>query len=291
MNDTRRFISPSIHFSDAAFDPARTDKFCLVLQLSAEMLVLAVLDNLTNDFLAFEKYPLKKINADLTIADQLDKIVADHEWLGAGFKRVDASIVTERFTLVPSAFFDSTKISDYLKFNHPVSEDDVIVNDVLRNAEARNVYAMDAKLEKSLKKISSSVRIRHHFSPLIERTLSVNKNKTSRRALAHVQNQRFDLVISEGGKLLLANSFTFQTSEDFIYYLLFACEQLKMNPEELDLEITGEIETDSALSSIAKKYIRNVHFGQRPVEARFAKGFEQFPSHFYHILFSLHYFS
>lgn len=291
MNDTRRFISPSIHFFDAAFDPARTDKFCLVLQISAEMLVLAVLDNLTNDFLAFEKYPLKKITADQSIADQLDKIVADHEWLGAGFKRVDASIVTERFTLVPAAFFDSTKISDYLKFNHPVSEDDLIVNDVLRNAEARNVYAMDAKLEKSLKKISSSVRIRHHFSPLIERTLSVNKNKAARRALAHVQNQRFDLVISEGGKLLLANSFTFQTSEDFIYYLLFACEQLKMNPEELDLEITGEIETDSALSNIAKKYIRNVHFGQRPVEARFAKGFEQFPAHFYHILFSLHYFS
>jgi hypothetical protein len=291
MNDTRRFISPSIHFHDAAFDPSRTDKFCLVLQISAENFILAVLDNLTNDFLAFEKYQLKKINAEQTLAMQLDKIIADHDWLGAGFKRVDACVVTERFTLVPSAFFDSTKTSDYLKFNQPVDEDDLVVNDVLRNAEARNVYALDAKLERSLKKISSSVRIRHHLSPLIERTLSVYKNKPSRRALANVQNQRFDLVISEGGKLLLANSFSFQTGEDFIYYLLFACEQLKMNPEELELEITGEIETDSALSNLAKKYIRTVNFSQRPVEARFAKGFEQFPAHFYHILFSLHYFS
>ncbi|MDQ3111466.1 MAG: DUF3822 family protein [Bacteroidota bacterium] len=291
MNDTRRFINPSIHFHDAAFDSSRTDKFCLVLQVSADSISFAVLDNLTNDFLAFEQYQLKKINAEQTISAQLDKIVADHDWLGAGFKRVDASIVSDRFTLVPSAFFDSTKISDYLKFNHPFTEDDVIVNDVLRNADARNVYAMDAKLEKSLKKISSTIRMRQHFSPLIERTLSVNKNKTSRRVLAHVQNQRFDLVITEGGKLLLANSFSFQTGEDFIYYLLFACEQLKMNPEELELEITGEIETDSPLSNLAKKYIRNVNFGQRPVEARFAKGFEQFPSHFYHLLFSLHYFS
>ena len=227
MNDTRRFISPSIHFQDAAFDPSRTDKFCLVLQISQDHLCFAVLDNLTNDFLAFEKYQLKKVNAEQTLADQLDKITGDHDWLGSGFKRVDASVVTERFTLVPSAFFDSTKISEYLKFNHPVTEDDLILNDVLRNADARNVYVIDSKLEKSLKKISSSVRIRHHFSPLIERTLSVNKNKSSRRALAHVQNQRFDLVITEGGKLLLANSFNFQTSEDFIYYLLFACEQLK----------------------------------------------------------------
>jgi len=146
-------------------------------------------------------------------------------------------------------------------------------------------------LEKTLKKISPSIRIRHHFSPLIEKNLSVNKNKSGRRAFVHVQDQRFDLIISETGKLLLANTFSFQTSEDFIYYLLFACEQLKMNPETLELEITGEVETNSAISSLAKKYIRNIKFGQRPVETRFAKEFEQFPSHFYHNLFSLHYFS
>lgn len=291
MNDTRRFITPSIHFRDAAFDPARTEKFCLELQLSNEQLVLTVLDNLTNDFLAFEQYPLKKITAELSPAAQLEKITEGHEWLNNGFKRVDACVTTERFTLVPAAFFDSTKIKEYLAFNQPLEENDVVLNDVLRNAEARNVYALPKELEKALKKISASVRIRHHFSPLIERALSVYKNKPSRRALAHVQGQRFDLLITEGGKLLLANSFSFRSPEDFIYYLLFACEQLKMNPEELELEMLGEIETDSALTGIAKKYIRNIRFGQRSTEARFAKGFEQFPAHFYHLLFSLHYFS
>ncbi len=291
MNDTRRFINPAVSFKDASFDPTRTDKFCLELQISQENLVLAVLDNLTNDFLAFESYPFKKINAEQTLANQLDKIIVEHEWLSAGFKRVDACVISEKFTLVPAAFFDSTKISDYLKFNQPLETDELILNDVLRNAEARNVYALDQQLEKSLKKISSAVRIRHHFSPLIERILSVYKNKTGRRAFVHVQNQRFDLVISDGGKLLMANSFNFQTGEDFIYFLLFACEQLKMNPEELELEISGEIETGSALSLLAKKYIRNITFGQRPIEVRFTKGFEQFPAHFYPILFSLHYFS
>jgi hypothetical protein len=291
MNDTRRFIHPSVQFRNAAFDPARSEKFCLELQVSNEQFAFVVLDNLTNDFLAFETYPLKKITAETSLSMQVEKIVSGHEWLLNGFKRVDACIVTERFTLVPAAFFDSSKTKDYLGFNHPVEEDDLVVNDVLRNAEARNIYAFPKELEKTLKKISSSVRIRHHFSPLIERALSVYKNKPARRAFAHVQGQRFDLLIAEGGKLLLANSFSFRSPEDFIYYLLFACEQLKMNPEELELEITGEIETDSAIAAIAKKYIREVRFGQRSTEARFAKEFEQFPAHFYHLLFSLHYFS
>jgi hypothetical protein len=291
MNDTRRFINPSVQFRDAAFDPARSGKFCLEMQVSNEQVSFVVMDNLTNDFLAFENYPLKKITAENTLAFQLEKIIDSHEWLTNGFKRVDACITTERFTLVPAAFFDSSKIKDYIGFNHPAEEDDLVLNDVLRNAEARNIYAFPKEIEKSLKKISSSVRIRHHLSPLIERVLSVFKNKPARRAFAHVQEQRFDLLIAEGGKLLLANSFSFRSPEDFIYYLLFACEQLKMNPEELELEITGEIETDSAISAIAKKYIRHVRFGQRSAEARFAKEFEQFPAHFYHLLFSLHYFS
>lgn len=291
MAETRRYIQPAIAFRDAAFDTAHTEKFCLVIQIGGENLNLAVLDNLSNDFLAFEQYVFRKTNTERLFTEQLDKLISEHEWLSNGFKRVDAMVITEKFTLVPAAFFDSTKISDYLKFNQPIASDDLVMNDVLRNAEARNVYAFDSSLEKSLKKISGSVRIRHHLTSLIEKTLSVNKNKSGRRALVNIQNQRFDLIISEGGKLLLANSFSFQTSEDFIYYLLFACEQLKMNPEDLELEIIGEIETDSALSNLAKKYIRNIKFGQRPVEARFAKEFEKFPSHFYHNLFSLHYFS
>jgi hypothetical protein len=291
MAETRRYIIPSVSFRDAAFDTSHTEKFCLVMQIGPDSLTLAVLDNLTNDFLAFEQYIFRKTTGERSLSEHIDRLISEHEWLSSGFKRVDACVITEKFTLVPSAFFDSTKISDYLKFNQPVSDEDLVMNDVLRNAEARNVYAIESSLEKSLKRISSSVRIRHHLSALIEKTLSVNKNKSVRRVLAHVQNQRFDLIISEGGKLLLANSFTFQTSEDFIYYLLFACEQLKMNPEELELEIVGEIETDSALSNLAKKYIRNIKFGQRPVEARFAKEFEKFPAHFYHNLFSLHYFS
>ena len=290
MSETRRSIIATTAFKDAAFDTTQTEKFCLVMQVSLDSLTLVVLDNLTNDFLAFEQYAFRKVTSESMLSEQLDKLSTEHEWLCSGFKRVDVCIVTEKFTLVPAALFDSSKISEYLNFNQPTAGDDLVLNDVLRNAEARNVYAIDSFLEKSLKSISPTIRIRHHISGLIERTLSTNKNKNTKRALAHIQNNRFDLIISEGGKLLLANCFSFQTSEDFIYYLLFACEQLKMNPEELKLEIVGEVETDSALANLTKKYIRSIEFGQRPTSSRFATEFEKFPSHFYNNLFSLHYY-
>lgn len=291
MTETRRLILPSIAFRDPAFDTARCEKFCLVVQLAPETLSFAVLDNLTNDFLAFEQYTFRKASTEQLMAEQLEKLAAEHEWLSGGFKRTDVIAVTEKFTLVPAALFDSSRTADYLKFNQPVEETDSVLNDVLRNAGARNIYAIDPKLERTIKRISPSARIRHHLSPLIERNLAVYKNKNGKRAFAQVQQGRFDLVLTDNGMLQMANTFRFQTSEDFIYFLLYSCEQLKFNPEEMELEIAGEVESESSIAGLARKYIRHINFAARPVDARFAKGFEEFPAHFHFNLFAVHYYA
>ena len=57
-------------------------------------------------------------------------------------------------------------------------------------------------------------------------------------------------------KLMFYNRFNFTTKEDVIYYLLFAIDQLKLNPEEIPVVITGNISEDNY--KIIYKYIRNV---------------------------------
>lgn len=286
-----RTPAPLIRFRDPAFDPNRSDSFCLVLEIGLESFVLAVLDNLTNDFLAFEQYALRKINDEAALATQIEQLAADHEWLANGFKRTDALLIGERFTLVPAALFDSAHAADYLRFNQPMDVADEVLTDLLRQPDARNIYAVNSVLTATLRRLFTGIRLRHHLSPLIDRTLSVNKNSSGRKVLAHIQQNRFDLIITEGGILLLANTYRYQSAEDVVYFLLFACEQLKLNPEQLPLEITGEIEPASVVALLIKKYVRNVTFGKRPVEARFATGFGQLPSHYHYNLFALHYFA
>lgn len=289
---TVRTPTPSLQIKDAAFDIRRTDAFCLAIELCLDGITVTVLDNLTNDYLAFEHYPLRKLSDESALAQQFKQLVEEHEWLGNGFKRTDVMIVAERFTLIPASLFDSAHAIDYLRFNHPIDETtDIVLSDLLHQCDARNLYAANQKLIDAIKNIFPGVRIRHHLSPLIDRTLSVNKNSDGRRVLAHVQQNRFDLLITDSSRLLLANSYRYQTAEDFIYYLLFACEQLKINPDKMLLEIVGEVESKSGLMDITRKYVREVHLGNRPVDARFAKGFEQLPSHFYHNLFALHYYA
>lgn len=290
MTTTSKLPGLQLSFRDNAFDPAAAERYCLVVQVDRERFTLVVLDNLTNDFLAFESWYFKKATTDALMAEQIERLCADHAWLTNGFKRADAIVTSEKFTFVPAALFDSSASKEYLSFNVPVSEEDNISNDVLRLADARNVYAVDRRLEKVLMKISPAIRIRHHLSPLTEKVLSSSKNQSEKRMHAHVRQGQFDVVIVENGKLLLSNVFTYQSPEDFIYFLLFAAEQLKLNPEKFELEISGEVEEKSALSAIANKYVRNVKFAERQT-GRYSEGFSQFPQHYHYNLFAVHFWS
>jgi len=76
----------------------------------------------------------------------------------------------------------------------------------------------------------------------------------------NVSNQNLEIVVLKNKKLELYNIFSFTTKEDFIYYILFVAEQLKLNPEEINVILLGAIEKESELFTILYQYIRNVSF-------------------------------
>jgi hypothetical protein len=47
----------------------------------------------------------------------------------------------------------------------------------------------------------------------------------------HFSEGHFEIIVIQNQKLLLFNSFDYQTPEDFIYYVLFTAEQLSLNPK------------------------------------------------------------
>ncbi|MBQ0740483.1 DUF3822 family protein, partial [Aquimarina celericrescens] len=87
------------------------------------------------------------------------------------------------------------------------------------------------------------------------------KNNISTTVFANINEISFDIVVISKGNLILSNTFPYQTKEDFLYYLMYTTEQLKLNPEEFKLVILGNLLKDSDFFKIAHKYIRNISFG------------------------------
>ena len=76
----------------------------------------------------------------------------------------------------------------------------------------------------------------------------------------NVSKRSFDIVVLENKKLIFSNIFSYETKEDFIYYILFTAEQIKLDTAVYTLYFLGEINTDSEIYKMAYKYIKNIYF-------------------------------
>jgi hypothetical protein len=137
-----------------------------------------------------------------------------------------------------------------------------------------------------LKKKYSNARFFHGNIPLLTAFVNKFRNADNQGSiLANFRNGAMDILAINDRKLQLLNSYTCKTDEDVLYFLVFAIEQIGLNPETVDLYLSGIIEQDSNLHFLIKKYVRNVRFMNRNDDFRYCYAFERVENHqFYNLL-------
>jgi hypothetical protein len=286
MAEAKSRISPILNLVDEALDTKLTAGYHLSMLVGLDSLSCAVLDIKRNKYLALCSWTFQGIYSWPVLCENISRIIKENKILNASFRSVSAAVVSNRSTLVPDALFEKQYASQYLHFNHPVEDDAAAMSDDLKNTDAQNVYALPRCLEQTLRSYYGNVRFLHHSTPLLESALLQHRHQDAPKVIVHVQMSHFEVVVAGGRKLIFYNSFSHQTSEDFIYYLLFVCEQLKLNPDSLELTLTGEIERNSAIYSILHKYVRNIRFGERSDSFEYSYKFSEVSKHFYYNLFN-----
>lgn len=276
---------------DETFDAKFLPNYHLFIQLGKDGLVCCVMDTLRNKFIAFENYTFQSIHNSEAFSESIQQLIKEDNLLSrsARAKNVKLMWVGNKSTIIPNALFDPLNKENYLKFNHTLAADEIAAVDNLKMSDAKNIYALPSGVEKTLKNVFRNISLHHYSTPLIENLLSKYKNESTKKMVVHVQVDHFEIIVTEGKTLLFYNTFSYQTSEDFIYYVLFVAEQLKLNPEQMDLTLIGEIDKDSALYLMLYKYVRNVKFGERTNDCEYSYKFDNLPKHYYYNLFNLNF--
>ena len=159
---------------------------------------------------------------------------------------------------IPAALFCEEKLSIYLQYNTKTFDSDTYAFDYLQRYNIYNVYVPFTTINNVLLDIWPEFNYKNANSVLVQKILDLSKNKEHNLAFIHYQNNHFELVVVNNQKLILYNSFEHKTVEDFIYYLLFAFEQLKLNPENIVTYFIGNIQNTHPAYLMAYKYIRYV---------------------------------
>jgi hypothetical protein len=148
-----------------------------------------------------------------------------------------------------------------LKFNSKILKSDFIAFDEISANDSVNVYVPYVNINNFIYEKYGAFSYKHFSTILIDHILKIEKNIVKPKMYINISQVHFEILVVQKGKLLFYNMFEFSTKEDFIYYTLFTIEQLKLNPETLEVLLLGDVNKDHELFKIAYKYIRFVDLG------------------------------
>jgi hypothetical protein len=277
-----------ICFVDKIFDQEKSNLYHLSIQIGMDLFSYAILDiprgkytvlKSTNLFLKRPRLLFMKIR----------ELVSSDELLNLKYKSVEIIYSTEKFTLVPNAFFHQSAAEKFLGFNHESERGFYLDKTHLPNAEAWCIYSIPENLRDFLVLKFPKGVIKHNLYSLVERALRENKNFPERKQV-HINffNSYFEIVVLSGNKLLLCNQFTYSGESDVIYYVLYLYDQLKLSADTTELVFHGLFQQTDPLYQSFKKYIRKISFAAPNTLFNYSYTFSRLPDHFFTTILDLY---
>lgn len=230
----------------------------LSIQISLNGLSFCVLDSIRNIIIKQESIIFSEELIPFQVLKNLKELLEKNEITKMQFSNVTIIHRNNLFSLVPKALFNKNELANYLKFNTKILANDLIAHDEISNFDIVNVYVPFVNINNYIYELFGEFEYQHNGTILIQSLLNNFDGGKEPICYIHVLDQQLDITVIANKKLLLYNSFHYSTKEDFIYYVLFVIEQLKLDSETLKLKLFGTIEEDDELFNLCYKYVRNV---------------------------------
>lgn len=160
-------------------------------------------------------------------------------------------------TWIPKALFDESKLSTYSEstlgkgkfdFTEMDEMDSILIHEPIPAQLERVVEAYPNPLALPDAGIHATAITRHW------------KTRPGEHVYIDYNNDALSVTAVSNGSLLLQNTYSIQSEEDALYYILFAYEQLKFNQDEVPMKVSGTLTENHGLWSTLSKYIRNIEW-------------------------------
>jgi len=227
----------------------------LIVQVSLQDFTFCIKNQISNEIIHFKSFP---INSLASLENQLENIFDQNELLQVFYNDVLVLHDNNLNTLVPEDYFDEQVLGSYLQYNTKVFATDFFSYDDIENHKIKNVYVPYVAYNNFFIDKFGEFVYKNSNTNLIEYVLEATKNIKQTKVYCHIGKNHFEVIVSNNGELQLFNSFEYQAPEDFIYYILFVYEQLKLNPEIDEINLLGSIKKEDANYKMVYNYIRNV---------------------------------
>lgn len=257
----------------------KTDNYIMTIQHSLDGLSFVIFDTAENKFIALKHYHISEKN--ISLETLLVELQEKESWKLEDFKNVNILIDNNNNTFIPKDYFQEEMKENYLSLLN--IEHSNILTDDIKGSDIVNVYSTQDKLTFS----NENIKTYHCSSILIKKLIKeFSSRNPETRAFVNVKNNSYELIILNNDKLIFHNYFSFNTKEDFLYFLLFTFDQHNIDNESIPLYFLGFIEEKSSIVDLCSRYIRNIRFFNRDNDFNYINELNSVPYYYYYTLYS-----
>ena len=251
----------------------------MTIQHSLDGLSFVIFDTAENKFIALKHYHISEKN--ISLETLLIELQEKESWKLEDFKNVNILIDNNNNTFVPKDYFQEEMKENYLSLLN-IEHSNVLTDDI-NGSEIINVYSTQDKLTFS----NENIKTYHSSSILVKKLIKeFSSRNPETRAFVNVKNNSYELIILNNDKLIFHNYFSFNTKEDFLYFLLFTFDQHNIDNESIPLYFLGFIEEKSSIVDLCSRYIRNIRFFNRDNDFNYINELNSVPYYYYYTLYS-----
>ena len=242
-NNITSFYKKNVNF-------ANTENFHLSIEVSPTKLKYTLLNTENLEYLLFKS---------VEVGNNLLTAIGSEEILKQTFFSTSMCYSNFPTTIVPNELYSEINKERYLQFMS--DKKGTIKTDKIHQNNATTIYSVKEDIVHLMNQIQNGVIEKNSSTIIIEQLIKQYKNLTEKTAFLFINRKNIELIILKKGELILHNYFDVNNSIDVLYYTLFGFNQLKMNPEESNLYLFGNIEKGDENYILIYDYIRNIKFG------------------------------
>lgn len=267
-NNITSFYKKNVNFTN-------TENFHLSIEVSPTKLKYTLLNTENLEYLLFKS---------VEVGNNLLTAIGSEEILKQTFFSTSMCYSNFPTTIVPNELYSEIDKEKYLQFIS--DKKGTIKTDKIHQNNATTIYRVKEDIVHLMNQIQNGVIEKNSSTIIIEQLIKQYKNLTEKTAFLFINRKNIELIILKKGELILHNYFDVNNSIDVLYYTLFGFNQLKMNPEESNLYLFGNIEKGDENYILIYDYIRNIKFGSLSNSLSFNEELKRVSQHQNFSLFS-----
>lgn len=207
---------------------------------------------------------------------ELEELYIAHPELKANFSKVLVAYDHPQSVLVPPASFTGDDRL-LLEMMYGINGSHSIIAQDISGWQLKNLFAIPSVVKEWATRHFPEAHFYHSYSIGIR---LIDNTAMEGSLLVDFRNNDFVVVASKGNRLLMAQTFSYTTPDDVLYYLVKICTEFSFTQQQVKIAVTGLIEKESNLYRELLQYFLNIRF-REPTWSLPVKEDDNYPPHFF----------